>query len=359
MSEISRRDFLKGTIGLGAAASLPFIFVRSSPAAWAPATRVHPNIDDLRVVGLTDPKMTKEIQTRINWAAQERLVEADVVAADMDKLACALAKVKEPAEAWKAVFVKPPKKSWAETVVAIKTNHIHLQHTHSPVMAKMCRVFTDVLGVKGANVHIYDACHGRNIAKDTPFAGLPEGCRIEGQWGGSTVPTPVGEPYSGKTARCVEALTDASVDILVNIALCKGHGGQFGRFTMAMKNHLGTFEPGPAHREGVDYLVGINRTPEILGPMDKKTGKVLYPRQQLCLIDAIWASDPGPGGHPTHQPNFLAMGVLAPVVDYVLATRFRSEKMGWRLNAEATTRMLTSFGYKAEDLPEGGKIIPA
>jgi hypothetical protein len=51
------------------------------------------------------------------------------------------------------------------------------------------------------------------------------------------------------------------------------------------------------------------------------------------------------------------MGVLSPVVDFVLATRFRKEKMGWGIHQEATRRMLTDFGYQESHLPAGGKII--
>ncbi len=127
---------------------------------------------------------------------------------------------------------------------------------------------------------------------------------------------------------------------------------------MTMKNHFGTFDPGPGHWRGSqDYLIAINRTPEILGAMDKQTEKVLFPRQQLCLVDALWASKGGPGGNPTHQPNFLAMGVLSPIVDYQVATKFRGERMGWQPNMKMTRRMLTDFGYNEGDLPAGGKIM--
>jgi len=125
-----------------------------------------------------------------------------------------------------------------------------------------------------------------------------------------------------------------------------------------MKNHLGTFDPSPGHQKGAqDYLIAINRTPEILGAMDKHTKKILFPRQQLCLVNPLWASKGGPGGNPTHQLNFLAMGVLSPIVDYQVATRFRSEKMGWKPNMRMAHRMLTDFGYEERDLPFGGKII--
>lgn len=91
--------------------------------------------------------------------------------------------------------------------------------------------------------------------------------------------------------------------------------------------------------------------------MDKQTGKVLFPRQQLCFLDALWASRGGPDGLPSHQPNFLAMGVFSPVFDYILATRFRGEKMGWKPNPQMTKRFLSDFGYEEKDLPSGGKIV--
>ena len=129
---------------------------------------------------------------------------------------------------------------------------------------------------------------------------------------------------------------------------------------MTMKNHFGTFSPMPGHGGGgLDYLIAINQTPEILGSIDQRTGKVLYPRQQLCLIDALWASQMGPTTSPTHQTNFLAMGVLSPVVDYQVATKFRAESMGWFLDIETTRRMLKDFGFTENDLPAGGKMLQA
>jgi hypothetical protein len=53
----------------------------------------------------------------------------------------------------------------------------------------------------------------------------------------------------------------------------------------------------------------------------------------------------------------MAMGVLSPVVDYVVATQFRAGKMGWDVNMEATAQMLTEFGYSKPDLPNGGRIF--
>jgi hypothetical protein len=361
MDGISRRQFMKKAALAGTIlAAGPMIFVPKARAAWEKKSIVHPQVNNLRVVGITDPKMTRGMQTVSSWSLQEKMVVKEAVWENMDRLACGLAETGSPEEAWRAVFIKPLRKSWSDTVVAIKTNNISLQHTRSAVLSKVGHVFTGLLGVKGENIHIYDAVHGGAMKQNTPFAGLPEGVQIEDKWGGINTEVSVPPPWGDgrRTTKCLRYLANGAVDILVNIALCKGHSETLGGFTMAMKNHVGTFTPWWVHQdEALEYLLAINQTPEILGPMDPSTGRVLYPRQQLCIIDALWASEGGPGGYPRTQPNFLAMGVLAPVLDYVVATRFRIEKMKWDINLEATRRMLTGFGYRESDLPAGGKLI--
>jgi len=362
MDKISRRSFIQKTVAVGVGiTAFPMIFIPKAKAHWAPKTIVHANVDNLRVVGITDSRMTKIAkQIPMDWADQEKLVNKKAVEENIDKLACSLVDTRNPSEAWRTIFIKPPGKSWSDTIVAIKTNCIGQQHTRSAVMAKICHTLTDILGVKPQNIHIYDGQHGYRMTAGTPFSGLPEGVRIEGDWGGITLATPVPPPWDGGKSDCVKQLTSGAVDILINISMCKGHSPTFGNFTMTMKNHFGTFSPGPGHasaKAGQDYLIAINQTPEILGKMDDKTGKVLYPRQQLCLVDALWASESGPLMGPSHQPNFLAMGVLSPVVDYLVATEFRGKKMGWEPNKEAIRRMLSDFGYSESDLPAGGKLI--
>jgi hypothetical protein len=357
MRRISRRGFMKKALVVTA---FPTVLIRKARAGWARGSVVHPNVNNLRVVGITDNRMTRAGGPFYSWSRQDELVVKEVVWENMDKLACALAETKRPEDAWRTVFIKPPRKSWSNAVVAIKTNNIAQQHTRSAVMAKICHTLTGSFGIKPENIHIYDGIHGSAMGRHTPFAGLPQGARIEDTWGGVNKPTSVPEPWENGRGKseCVQHLVDGTVDILINIAMCKGHSGRFGGFTMTMKNHFGTFSPSPGHKSGSqDYLMAINQTPEILGPMDKRTGKVLYPRQQLCLIDALWASEGGPRGSPTHQPNFLAMGVFSPIVDYQVATKFRGGRMGWKPNMKATRRMLTDFGYSEEDLPAGGKII--
>ncbi len=361
MSQISRRQFIKKAVAAGTTLAIsPMIFVPRAKATWEKKSRVHPNVDSLRVVGITDPRMIKGVQRVTSWSLQEKMVAKDTVWENMDKLACGLTETKSPEDAWRAVFIKPPKKPWAHAVVAIKTNNIALQHTRSAVMSKVCHVFTDLLGVKGTNIHIYDGIHGGSMGQSTPFASLPEGVRVEDRWGGINTPVLVPPPWGDgrRTTKCLRYLAEGKVDILVNIALCKGHSDTFGGFTMTMKNHMGTFSPRYVHQgEALEYLLAVNQTPQVLGPMDPKTGRVLFPLQQLCIVDALWASEGGPGGYPRAQPNFLAMGVLSPVMDYVIATLFRKGKMGWEINQQATLRMLTDFGYQEADLPAMGRLI--
>ncbi len=54
----TRRQFMKNTIAVGAGITgFPMVFIPKIDAAWAPKTLVHPNIDNLRVVAVTDKKM--------------------------------------------------------------------------------------------------------------------------------------------------------------------------------------------------------------------------------------------------------------------------------------------------------------
>lgn len=350
---------MKNTIAVGAGITgFPMVFIPKIGAAWAPKTIVHPNIDNLRVVAITDENMITGNAPDASWSRQDELVNDQLVWENMDKLACSLTEIGDPGAAWKTVFVKPPKKSWQETVVAIKTNNLGRQHTRSAVMAKICATLTDTIGVRSDNIHIYDGSHGGGMERKSPFKGLPPGSRIQGEWGGIGTSTDINADAWNGSTDCLKYLVNGFVDILVNISMCKGHSSRFGNFTMTMKNHLGTFSPWPAHSGGgLNYVIGINQSREILGSMDKKSGKILFPRQQLCLVDALWASRGGPQGNSTHQTHFLAMGTLSPVVDYQVATHFREARMGWKPNKNAALKMLTEFGYSASDLPAGGRLI--
>ncbi|MCP3950871.1 MAG: hypothetical protein GY697_01415 [Desulfobacterales bacterium] len=149
---------------------------------------------------------------------------------NMDKLASGLTEVSSSTQAWRSLLIKPPGKTWSDTIVAIKTNNLGRQHTRSAVMAKICHTLTGTLGVPPANIIIYDACHGRSMAEKTAFSGLPENCRIENKWGGSSTATVIPAPWKNGRGEsdCLAHLVNGSVDILINIAMCKGHSHKFG-----------------------------------------------------------------------------------------------------------------------------------
>jgi hypothetical protein len=148
------------------------------------------------------------------------------------------------------------------------------------------------------------------------------------------------------------------VDILVNIALCKGHSSSYGGFSMSMKNHLGTYYPKHAHAdEGrTEYVLAVNKTPLILGDLDLKKKKLLYPRQQLCLVDALWCSEQGPMDPSSDQANRIFMSTCSPALDYQVAHRFRKETMKWRINEPVVDRFMTEFGLSPSDFKEPGII---
>jgi hypothetical protein len=375
---MSRRWFLRataaGALALGAA---PAIITAPRAEAYQPGGRIHPNIDPLRVVGLTDARMTTAPKLTAPWQQTDPLVASDAVRENMDKLAMALAEERNVADAWKKIFVKPAGKSWADVVVAIKANQVGYMRSSAPVMNKVCHVLTDIIGVRAPNIHIYDACTGgdggwgsegisNSIRLENRYSDLPAGVHLADRWGGfasyrATVP----EPYmDGKQRRgCLAHLVANRADILINIALCKHHGPEFGGFTLCMKNHFGTFDPRPAHQEDgdADYLIGINKTPEILGRMDARNGNVLHPRQQLCVIDALWASNwsGGDSWMPNAQPNALFMGTFAPSLDYLVATCFLRGELGWPIQEDVAGRFLKDFGFTPTDLPDGGQILDA
>lgn len=356
MSKITRRSFIhKTAVAAAGISAFPMVFIPKAQAEWAKKTVVHPNVDNLRVVGITDPKM---IKPGASASEVDKFIVQETIWENIDRLACSLAQTSNPQEAWRTIFIKPPRKSWSDTVVALKFNSVvhRGQDTPSAVVAKICYSLIHSLGVKPSNIHIYDAVHGKDMKR---FDGLPEGCRVEKLWGGLVAETHIPKPWhnaanKGKST-CLKQLVDGSIDILINIAKCRGHIlPHLGGFSMAMKNHFGSFYPLRGHHpySGLDYLIAINQTPEILGSMDKKTGKVLYPRQQLCFIDGLWTTE----SFSAHQTNFLAMGVFAPIVDYSVMS-YLTDKRKWNIPVPFNRRMLSDFGYSANDLPEGGKII--
>jgi len=362
--KLTRRHFLQGAVvgatalGLGPSSFLSPRFARAS----GKQALFHPQVDGLRVAGVHDPAMTREVRPRCGWAEQEERVVDRVVEAHIDRMALALTGESDAGKAWDRIFVKPQDKPWNRVVVAVKTNNLGRQHTHGAVMRKICSVLTERMGIRPESIFIYDGSHGKDIDRKTPFQDLIPGVQVVNKWGGINTPVKVPAPWNkgNGEADCVRAVAVGEVDILVNMAVCKGHAKQFGGFTMTMKNHFGTFDPEWGHRDhATDYLLAINKTPQILGAVSDLTGRIHHPRQQLCIVDALWASQDGPGAGSSAQPNRLFMGTLSPVLDYQVATRFRRDIMNWPIDEQVTGRFLSAFGLSPEDLPGDGGILDA
>ncbi len=83
---ISRRNFLKKSIIATSTAFSPFLFRHEAKARWVKGTQVHPHIDNRRVVGVTDTRMTRDFQPVSSWSLQEKLVVKEVVWENLDKL---------------------------------------------------------------------------------------------------------------------------------------------------------------------------------------------------------------------------------------------------------------------------------
>src|SRR4030042_296642 len=101
MDKITRRSFIKktavATVGITA---FPMIFIPKAKAHWAKKTIVHPNVDNLRVVGITDSHMTKIVkEIPVDWAGQEKLVNKKAVEENIDKMACKLVDTRNPSDA--------------------------------------------------------------------------------------------------------------------------------------------------------------------------------------------------------------------------------------------------------------------
>ena len=75
MQGINRRKFMKNAVIMGTAmTALPATLFGREPAVNVPKTVVHPNVDNLKVVGIFDEAMTRDQNPYSSWATQEELV---------------------------------------------------------------------------------------------------------------------------------------------------------------------------------------------------------------------------------------------------------------------------------------------
>ncbi|MFC1585917.1 FlgD immunoglobulin-like domain containing protein [Fibrobacterota bacterium] len=384
----SRRNFMKISAAGAAGAFMGGMSseVRAAEQAagqatiWQDGMQINPNIDNLRVVLCHDPTMVESNPLLWTMEGQNDPVVEERVYANMDQMAIALADrgVQNPDDtaanaeaAWETIFQKPADKDWQDVNVAIKINSVQSDWPRLAVINKICMALNS-LGVPIGNMCIYDAGdlnwgyhHIEFFQTDYCRQRLPEGIQITDILGADLDPgldldqrlEQGTEPISllGQSFDCVAGLTNDSTDILINIAVNKGHRFQYvGGFTLTMKNHLGSlrFGHGSTVEESIEFYEAMAKSNAILG-----TG--LPPRQQLNVIDSIWGFVGGPSGEPDTATRCLIMGTFSPIVDYLTVKKIRDAPtegnggppygMGVTDTVqEVVEHFVTDFGYTLE-----------
>lgn len=335
-TDIDRRTFLKSTTL--ATAGLAVIGVNqenalSSSAEWTNRSPINPAISNTKVVCCHDETMITDVaaaKIASTLSAQNALLNTSKVEANLDQLVMRLTGKSTAQSAWETIFRKPAAKQWADIKVALKVNCIDPKNMpRVAIVGKVCKELV-MLGVVPANMTIYDGGHDASGDKKyPPFIGngIPEGVNVQ-SGKGSTTSIEVG---SGKM-NCTNIVILS--DILVNFAVNKGHGQDKGGFTLTMKNHTGTMKFScPSAIE----MVNQNKSATILG------GAI--PRQQLCIVDSIWAEKKGPVDAITHLPCRIVMGIMGPAVDVLTARNIREKLMSASHNETAIETLVSGFGY--------------
>jgi hypothetical protein len=343
-----RRSFLRtsaaGAAGLMAGGVLPQAVSASGGGVWVDGMQINPNIDNLRVAYCEDPDMSGP-STMHNHYAINGAVNNELLWENMDKLAMTLAGKSTPAEAWATIFQKPEGKDWPDVKVVIKGIMERIA-----VDAKICFVLHD-LGVPYSNIYLLDGWCWPKDVRDAPF--MPEGLIYAGGGGnddflgmGGYVTVPVVVDGQTINVPCAADIANGLIDIIVNIPSNRGHNITAGGATLCMKTHYGTFNAAPVintpfHLDPmIAPIVAFNKHDAIIGGSP--------PRQQLCIIDNLWAMSGFSSGWD-FQHNELLMGTFAPAVDFLCITKIRTAKMGCgAVPLRYLNRILQDFGYTQE-----------
>ena len=353
-----RRSFLKASAAGAAGLMLSKIgitdvYARTEAAGWVNGTQINPNIDNLRVVYCTDAAMVTKTPTTWTTQTQNDCINTAQVQTNMDKMAMALAQKADAATAWSTIFMKPSAKAWNAVTVAIKVNAMNSWITpRIAIIDKVCKELIK-LQVQPGNIWIYDQGHVADATDNTrctdtyktayALAKLPAGMNIVGALGTTAMVT-----VAGVSLPCAGKLADGSIDILIDLTVNKGHSYDYiGFVTLCMKNHTGSIKL--KCPSDFNQFIAENQCAPILGT---QSPGVPY-RQQLCIIDSLFATKADAGNIPPDcQPNSIVMGTMAPAVDYLTIKNIREKMLGATVNAAATgfrENFLPAFGYSTTE----------
>ncbi|MBD3322362.1 MAG: DUF362 domain-containing protein [Chitinivibrionales bacterium] len=343
----TRRNFLKS--GAAASAAIGMGFPESvSPASsgWQNREQINPAIDNLRVVCCHDPSMITGRMTTIHPLGQYGACDASRIESNMDKMAQALAQKESANDAWDTIFMMPStKQSWNQVKAAIKVNGMDSINPSIIILDKVCKELIRK-GVLASNIYIYDA--GSEITRwygsSDARSKLPQGVNINDILGDTGQPRKNYRLANGRTYQTASWLVDGVIDLLINIAPNKGHYiNNLGGFTLTMKNHVGSMKFG--HPSDPADMIAMNTSDPFLGGTP--------PRQQLCIVDSLWATPNGPTSYDAQQYDRIVMGTCSPIVDYLTARKIRDEIMdvnslsnsSYHINESAMTQLVEAFGY--------------
>jgi hypothetical protein len=347
----SRRNFLKisavGAAGLAIAGTGKKAGAQSG-SPW-PATgymQINPNIDNCRVAYITDTSMLKRTTYNNFSDANNNAIDQAKVKANVDRMACALARKSTAAEAWKVIFRKPDAKSWAQVKVAMKLNCCGTFNPCVGTVAKLCEALNG-LGVPYGNITLFDggSASGNGCPdKYTPFknSGVLPPVNIIARGGTYAI------TVAGWNTNSVTVVRDA--DIFLTVAVDKGHDrlNQFSGVTMSLKNHVGTINfSHPGNDPGVYMLCNYHKHEAVLG----MPSAAVPAKQQLAFVDSLFAGKPGDwtgnvnSGAVLHT---LVMGTLPGPVDYYTAKKIRT-KLYNDFNVTRVNEFVEGFGYSAAE----------
>jgi hypothetical protein len=345
----SRRNFLKASAASAAGLVIAGAHRTAFAQSWSPwpATgymQINPNIDNCRVAFIKDASMLLTTGAYDFSNFNNSGIDYTKAKANIDKMACALAKKNTIAEAWARIFRKPDAKAWNQVIVAMKVNAVGGYSPCVPAVARLCEALNG-LGVPYSNITVFDAGDATGngcVDKYGPFktSGKLPAVNIAARGSASTI------NINGETWPCQDYILNA--DILITCAVDKGHDqkDKFSGLTMSLKNHTGSIKYSCA--TSLTQLINYHKSSAILG-----TPSASVPaRQQLAFVDSTWAGAPGSWGGAVDNGAVLStfvMGTFPGAVDYLTAVKVRNQL--YPINSDGTVnrtlvnRFMTDFGY--------------
>jgi len=286
----SRRRFLQiaAGAGLGLAGCQAKPTDPSATAQDAPRepTRADaPPVPDRRVVIVRDPS-----------AVSDAGVDADKVAAMLDRAMAALSPAEDAQAAWRALF-RP------SDVVAVKVNCLAgpALSSHPELAAIVARSLTEHVGVSADSIIVYDRDSGELEAVGFDRSGgSGYRCRGTDEVGYDAEPTTTFQAGS-----CYSRIISEQATAILNLPVLKDH--DLAGLSGALKNHFGSIHnPNKLHVDHcTPYVADVNCAPQIR----KKHRLVLYDGLLACY-----------DGGPSYKPNTTdRYGALMVAVDPVAA----------------------------------------